>query len=255
MNLPWKYCWITGAGRGIGRALAQRLAEEGITVYASARTQSELESLQQDCAHCSGAIIPQPVDITQQEQINALWEHWREQLALPDLVVLNAGTHKPVSAEAFSAEACAKLWQVNLQGTVNCLEPALQQMLSNGAGQIAVMASVAGYRGLPTASIYGASKAALINLCEALRLDLADSGIKLQLINPGFVRTPLTDLNSFEMPCLLEPDVAAGRILKGLLSSQFEITFPKRFTYVLKCLRLLPYRLYFALIGRMIVTD
>ncbi len=117
------------------------------------------------------------------------------------------------------------------------------------------MASVAGYRGLPTAAAYGASKAALINLCESLWLDLKGSGIRLQVINPGFVRTPLTEKNDFKMPALIEPDEAAERILKGLLSDRFEITFPKRFVYLLKLLRILPYRWYFNLISRTVKTD
>ncbi|MFW1677130.1 SDR family NAD(P)-dependent oxidoreductase [Pontibacter sp. JAM-7] len=255
MNLPWQRVWITGAGRGIGRALARLLAEQGAQVYVSSRTLPELQALAEECQGLAGRIVPVAMDITDLEQVRECWRQWQTNQGPPELVVLNAGTHQPVSAQQFSADICQNLWRVNLQGTVNCLEPALQQMLADQRGQIAVMASVAGYRGLPTASVYGASKAALINMCEALRLDLTGSGVKLQVINPGFVRTPLTDQNRFPMPCLMEPEVAAQRILKGLLSNRFEITFPRRFTYCLKLLRLLPYRLYLGLIARTVVPE
>ena len=167
------------------------------------------------------------------------------------LAMLNAGTHHPVEAEDFSAKDLAKLINVNLLGTGNCLDPVLKTMIPTGSGHIAIVASVAGYRGLPTSAYYGASKAAQINLAEALKFDLDRHGIKLQLINPGFVRTPLTDKNDFPMPFLMEVDAAAERIVSGLASNAFEITFPRRFSYLLKVLRCLPYALYFPIVRRM----
>jgi len=119
------------------------------------------------------------------------------------------------------------------------------------AGHVALVASVAGYGGLPTAAAYGATKAALINLAEALKFDLDPVGVRVSLVNPGFVRTPLTDLNEFAMPALMEADDAARALVRGLARPGFEVTFPRRFTYVLKLIRLLPYRLYFPLMARM----
>jgi NAD(P)-dependent dehydrogenase (short-subunit alcohol dehydrogenase family) len=167
-----------------------------------------------------------------------------------DLAVLNAGTHHPVAASAFKADAFKALLGVNLLGAAHCLEHLLQSMILRRSGHIAIVASIAGYRGLPTAAYYGPSKAALINLAEALRFDLAPLGVKLQLIDPGFVETPLTDKNDFAMPFLINADNAAERIMAGLERDSFEIHFPRRFTYLMKLVRLLPYRLYFPLAER-----
>lgn len=253
-NLPWRSVWITGAGRGIGEALAILCAQQGLTVYASSRTVSELERLKNSCQSYPGTIVPTPLDITDPRQIEEVMQSWDKGAGLPELVILNAGTHDPFPAQEFSAQRCQRVFDINLQGTINCLDPVLKRMLQSNSGQVAVMASVAGYRGLPTAAAYGASKAALIHLCEALRLDLKDSKVTLQVINPGFVRTPLTDKNDFKMPALQEPEEAAGSILKGLLSKRFEIAFPGRFVYFLKLLRILPYSWYFRLIGKTVKT-
>lgn len=254
-SLPWKRVWVTGAGRGIGAALARLFCEQGLVVYASSRTQKDLDFLQKELALYPGKIIPIPLDICNTEEIDGLINQWKEENTFPELVVLNAGTHDPFPATEFSAERCRKLLDINLMGTINCLDPVLKYYLEQNfeegiKGQIAVMASVAGYRGLPTAAAYGASKAALIHLCESLWLDLSDSGVKLQVINPGFVRTPLTDKNTFTMPDLMEPEDAAKAILKGLQAGRFEIAFPTRFVCVLKFLRLLPYSCYFWFVRR-----
>lgn len=254
-HIPWKTVWITGAGKGIGAALAEAFSEQGCTVFISSRSEDDLIEVKQRCEPFSGKVIPAPLDITDREQIKALMKHWDREQGIPELVILNAGTHDPFPAQELSASRCERLLNINLQGTINCLEPVLQRFLEQNQGQIAVMASVAGYRGLPTAAAYGASKAALNNMCEALYLDLKGSGVKLQVINPGFVRTPLTDKNDFPMPALLEPEDAAGRIIKGLQSSNFEITFPKRFVYVLKLLRLLPLNAYLGLMGHTVKTN
>lgn len=266
MALPWKSAWVTGAGRGIGAELTRLLCRNGVTVYGSARTAEQLEQLQQELLGCSGKLIVVPLDIRDSEAVQEQFNTWDSAGILPEVVVLNAGTHDPFSAEEFTAQRCKALFDINLQGTINCIEPVLYRYLKGvsesanidvrpgfapgSRGHIAVVSSVAGYRGLPTAAAYGAGKAALINLCESLYLDLQGSGVKIQLINPGFVRTPLTDKNDFPMPALMEADEAARRIVKGLLSKRFEIVFPRRFVYLLKLFRLLPYSWYFKLIGR-----
>lgn len=253
-QLPWKRVWVTGAGKGIGRAISLAFCEAGVTVYASARSQSDLLNLQKACKSFKGEIICCPLDITDLASIEKLFTSWKSEQLLPEAAILNAGTHDPFSAHDFSAARCKNLLEVNLQGTINCLEPLLREYMALNRGHVAVMASVAGYSGLPTASAYGASKAALINLTEALKLDLKDTGIKVQLISPGFVRTPLTDKNTFTMPALMEPEEAAYRVIDGLLTSRFEITFPRRFTFILKFLRILPYSLYFKLVGYSVKT-
>jgi short-subunit dehydrogenase len=249
-KLPWKSVWITGAGRGIGKALALLCVEKGMTVYASSRTISDLISLEASCKYLAGVVIPLTLDITDTKRLSSIVDNWDQGSGIPDLVILNAGTHDPFAAQSFCAQRCKDLLDINLQGTINCLDPMLTRMLIRNSGQIAVMSSVAGYRGLPTAAAYGASKAALINLCEALRLDLSDTNIKLQVINPGFIRTSLTAKNDFKMPAIIEPEAAAEIIFKGLLSSRFEIAFPGRFIYFLKLLRIFPYSWYFKLITK-----
>jgi short-subunit dehydrogenase len=164
-----------------------------------------------------------------------------------DLVILNAGTHTPLTARQFDVATVRQIMETNFMGTVNPLAAVLPRFIERRRGQIAVVASIAGYRGLPSASAYGASKSALITMCEALKPELDHYGVKLTLINPGFVKTPLTDRNTFEMPFLMDVDAAARRIVAGLKSKRFEVTFPKRFTWGLKIARCLPYSLYFAL--------
>ena len=247
----WKTAWITGASQGIGRALALELSRQGVTVYASARREAVLEELARESQSHAGQIIPCPLDTTDQTAVEEYFAKWQEENQLPDLIILNAGTHDPFGAEEFTAERVEKLWQTNLTGTVRCLDPSLRYALQRDAGQIAIMASVAGYRGLPTAAAYGASKAALINLAEALKMDLAGTGVDLRVINPGFVRTPLTDKNTFEMPALVEPEQAAEWIIKGLRSKRFEISFPARFVSVLKLLRCLPIAWYLPLVKKL----
>lgn len=256
-TLLWRSAWLTGAGTGIGESLALLLSELGVTVYISGRRVSVLEKVKAKAQEGGypGKIVPLPLDTTDVDAIESIFKNWDNQNLFPDLVVLNAGTHDPFPVEAFTAQRAKNLLDVNLQGTLNCLEPVLHRAIKANKGHIAVMASVAGYRGLPTAAIYGASKAALIHMCEAFKLDLTGTQVKLQVINPGFVKTPLTDKNDFEMPCLIEPDDAAQRILKGLCQDQFEITFPKRFTYILKLFKILPYRWYFALVGKALLKD
>lgn len=253
-SLPWESAWITGAGRGIGAALARLLSQQGVTVYISARTPADLEKVKQECLDYSGMVVPIPLDITQPAEIEDMMQSWDQGAGIPELVVLNAGTHDPFAATEFSARRCRKLLDINLQGTLNCIDPVLKRYLEKNSGQIAVMTSVAGYRGLPTAAAYGAGKAALINLCEALKLDLKGSQIKLQIISPGFVKTPLTDKNRFTMPAMISAEEAAREIIEGLCKERFEITFPKRFTYILKLLRILPYSIYFRLLGSLVPT-
>ena len=262
-EIPWKSAWVTGAGRGIGEHLSRLLCRHGVTVYGSARSEEQLQALSKELNSAPGQFIPVVMDTRDADSIKAQFERWDSQGILPGLVVLNAGTHDPFSAAEFSAERSKALLDINLQGTINCLAPVLyrylhcldstsrsKSLMPGSKGQIAVVSSVAGYRGLPTAAAYGAGKAALINLCEGLYADLYGSGVKLQLINPGFVRTPLTDKNDFKMPALMEPEDAALRILKGLQTDRFEIVFPRRFVYFLKLLRILPYSWYFKLTRR-----
>jgi len=241
--------WVTGASSGIGRALALRLVKDGFTVVVTARDHERLVKLQHEAAG-PGKIIVLDGDVTDprdMERILAAIEYEHGSMVL---AVLNAGVYIPVHGEDMHREDFEKTFAVNLHGTVNCLLPAVRHMKARGHGQIAIVSSVTGYGGLPTSAAYGATKAALINMAESLKFDLDKAGIRLQIINPGFVETAATAKNEFPMPALVSPETAADRIADGLKSSGFEITFPRRFTYALKLVNLLPYGLYFWLINR-----
>ncbi len=245
-----KTVWITGAGKGIGRALAIRMAQQGWTVAASARTQSDLLSLQSDCPPQSVHIYP--LDITNSEANEQVIARMEAELGPLDMVILNAGTHQPNPVDGFSVAAFRKLVETNVMGTVNGLAPVIERFTARQAGHIAIVASLAGYRGLPKASAYGATKAALINMAEALKVELEPFNVKLSLINPGFVETPLTDKNTFPMPFLISVDRAVDAICHGLERGSFEISFPWRFSVIMKLIRLLPDRLLFSLTRKMV---
>ncbi|MEQ9606029.1 MAG: SDR family NAD(P)-dependent oxidoreductase [Kiloniellaceae bacterium] len=246
--------WITGASSGLGAALAGRLARDGQTVAVSARSAGKLDALAAQCAG-PGSLHAVPLDIQDAEATCAAVARIEAELGPIGQAVLNAGTHQPVDPTALKVEDFRKLVEVNLMGTVNCLAAVLPPMLERRRGRIAIVASVSGYRGLPTAAAYGMTKAGLINLAEALRVELAPSGIVVQIVNPGFVRTPLTDRNPFPMPFLMEPEDAAEAFFKGLRSDRFEIAFPRRLVWIMKLLRCLPAPLAFAVTGRMLPQE
>lgn len=245
--------WITGAGKGIGRALALRMARDGWQVAASARTVSDLESLVAEGP--AGGIQAFPLDVTDLAATEAVFQRIEDAGGPLDLVVLNAGTYLPVTAEKFAIAKVRTQVEVNLMGPAHGIAQVLPRFMARRRGQIAVVASVAGYRGLPTSAVYGATKAALINMCEALKVEAEPYGVKISVINPGFVKTPLTDKNTFPMPFLISADEAADHIVRGLAAGKFEIAFPWAFATLMKLLRLLPDRLFFALARRMRPTE
>tara|TARA_B100001123_G_C15171519_1_gene971602 strand:+ start:165 stop:914 length:750 start_codon:yes stop_codon:yes gene_type:complete len=233
--------WITGASTGIGNALAKRMAKAGWQVAASARSADKLEELSQIS---NGAITSHPLDVTDEaDAVRVAGAVWDE-VGPIDCAVFAAGLHIPVDATKLTAAPFRTLFEINLMGVVHCLAGIVPRMVKRGAGQIAIVSSVAGYRGLPTASAYGATKAALINMTESLKFDLEPKGIKVQIVCPGFVRTPLTDQNPFPMPFLMEPDDAADRFYRGLMSNDFEVNFPRSFTTIMKQVCKLPHGLY-----------
>jgi len=241
--------WITGASAGLGRALALHMAGEGWRVAASARSLEGLQTLEREGGE---AICAFPLDIEDNEAVGRVLARIRAQMGRIDCAVLNAGSHRPVHAKSLKAEDFKALCNLNLVGTANCLEHLLPQMMDNHQGQIAIVASVAGYRGLPTSAAYGMTKAGLINMAEALKPELDFYGVKMQLVCPGFIRTPLTDKNDFEMPDLMEPEAAASALYRGLLSRKFEIIFPWKFAMQMKILGLLPASMAFAATGNLV---
>jgi short-subunit dehydrogenase len=241
-----KRVWLIGASTGIGEALARELDQLGCKQMLSARSGDKLATLAGELKHASAL----PMDITDQPAVEAAFESVVAALGGIDLVVFMAGTYSEMSVNAFDLEKVRRQIDVNLNGTMGVLSQVLPQMIRQRAGHLAIVSSVAGYRGLPNSLAYGPTKAALINLAEALHLELRPHNVGVSVINPGFVDTPLTQKNTFPMPFLIKADKAAQEIVLGLEKGQFEIHFPKAFTRSLRLLRLLPYTLYFALASR-----
>ena len=241
-----KLAWVTGASSGIGAALVTQLADAGWRVIASARSIDALERL----AATHPRITALPLDVTDVNAVRAAVEHIETQHGAIEAAFLNAGDYKPMALANFDVKLFQHLMQVNFMGVVHCLDALREPMCARKSGQILITASVAGYRGLPLAAPYGATKAALINMAEALQPEFQACGVRLRVVNPGFVRTPLTDLNDFTMPGLIEPQDAARAMLRGLTQRGFEIAFPKGFVFVMKRLRNLPYALFFPLIRK-----
>lgn len=181
-----------------------------------------------------------PGDITDREAMLRIGDELRERFGAIDLAVANAGTYEQVTPETFHADLFRRHLEVNLMGTVHCIEAVLPDMRRRRAGRIAVVASATGYAALPKAEAYGASKAFLISMCDSLRADLAPDGVRVTVIAPGFVRTPLTAQNEFRMPFLIDPDRAARIIARGLARGRDEIAFPLRTALLFKLLGMLP---------------
>lgn len=243
--------WITGASSGIGRGLALSLARDGWTVAATARSADALDGLSREAEPFSGSILAIPGDVRNAAAMKACLERINEAAGPVALCIANAGVYLPQDGLEGVPEEWQRTIDINLTGTVNVLLPVIGQMKARERGQIAVVSSVAGYQGLPTSAAYGATKAGLINMAESLKFDLDRVGIRIQLVNPGFVDTPATKSNPFPMPYLMSVEEAVSEIRNGLSDrKQFEIAFPRPFVRRLKALQLLPYRLYFRLVAK-----
>ena len=240
--------WITGASSGIGRELALQMAREGYTVAATARSADKLDTLVEEAAGASGKIIACPCDVTDIEATALLVRQIAAEAGPIRLTVFNAGSYYPTHGDALDIARFRAIYEVNLFGVLNGLAPVVEHMRGQGCGQVVFVGSVSSYSGLPAASAYGASKAALNNMAESLLFDFERMNIRVQMVNPGFIDTPATEKNDFPMPALMPVGAAVERMIAGIEGGGFEITFPRRFTYVLKLLRILPHPLYFWLI-------
>ena len=236
-----KCIWITGASTGIGRNLALKLASKGFVIAASARSIKNLKKLREDSKSLKGSINIYPLDIGVKKNVYLIFNKIENDLGSVGTVILNAAINEPINANNFSSEKIDNQMKINYTGTINCLEPIIKKFIKRKSGKIAIVASLAGYIGFPYSSGYCPTKAALISLSESLRSDLEQYNIVLQVINPGFVKTPMTDKNNFHMPFLISSEKSSEYIYKGLLTNRFEIFYPKIFAYILKFLRILPY--------------
>jgi NAD(P)-dependent dehydrogenase (short-subunit alcohol dehydrogenase family) len=250
VNWQGRVVWVVGASTGIGRATAERLLAAGAQVIVSARNAAGLDAVVQ--GHPNAQAIA--LDATERQAMRDAAGQIVERHGRIDLAVYCAGHYKPLRATAFDLDKMLRHQQVNLTGAYHLLDAVLPQLLRQAAARqpahLSLVASVAGYRGLPNSLAYGPTKAALIHLAEVLYLDLQPQGIGVSIVNPGFVATPLTAGNAFAMPALITPDEAARRMVSGWEAGRFEIHFPKRFTLWLKALRLLGDGPYFAAIRR-----
>lgn len=238
--------WITGASSGIGAALATEYAVRGWQVAVTARRADALATL----AATHENIHVFAGDITDRTAMNNVVVDIEKTLSPIALAILNAGIYLPTQFPAFDAALFDRSFEVNLTGTVNCLAPIVPLFCDRGCGQIALVSSVAGYGGLPTSAAYGATKAALFNLGESLAIDIRKFGVGVSMIAPGFVETPATDVNEFSMPFIVPASLAATRIADGLARGRTHISFPKRFSYLLRALTYLPRGLYVRLVAR-----
>ena len=241
--------WIVGASTGIGAETAKLMLARGARVAVSARSADKLAEVAGDGV-ATGRALVEPLDFTDHRAVAAACKRIAGQWGAIDLVLVVAGTHQEIRAWELTDANARALFETNLHGVVGTAAAVIPTLLAQKRGAIGIVSSVAGYGGLPKALIYGASKAALINFTEALYLDLNPRGIGVYLINPGFVRTPLTARNEFRMPHLIDADAAAREIVDGVERGDFEIHFPKAFSRQLKLLRMLPYRWYFATVRK-----
>lgn len=240
--------WIIGASAGIGASLARELAARGAELVLSARSKEALEELAGEIGAASGhspAVVP--VDLADRETLSEAVRTLSQGEPL-DCVINVAALYDPGLVKDLDPDKAEALIRVNLLGTLHVAQ-LVPSVLRRG-GQLALFGSVAGYIGLPKGQIYSATKAGVANLAESLRVELAPT-IAVRLISPGFVRTRLTDKNDFEMPAIMEPEDAARAVADGLAGKAFEIHFPKRFTILLKFLRILPYSISLRLTSRM----
>ena len=243
-----KKIWITGASSGIGKAVAEKFAKEGWMVAVSARRKEILENMSKD-----QNIFSFPLDVTKSEDCKNVFDSIISKFENVDLCIFCSGTYDPKKEQEMDLKQNKFVMDVNYFGTLNCVKAVEKYFKDKRNGHISIVSSIAGYRGLPNSSGYGPSKAALTNFAESIYFDFKKFNVRVSVISPGFIKTPLTDKNEFDMPFLKSPEYAADKVYKGLVNSNsFEIHFPKQLTLILKFLRILPYKIYLFLVDKLV---
>lgn len=237
-----RHWWVIGGSEGLGRALALELAAAGATVTVSARSAERLAALASQAA----SIAALPMDVTDDASVAAACSAVRA----PFGAIYAAGAYEPMGARTWRPGVAEAMAEVNFTGALRVLAHLIPAMVQRGEGRIVLIGSLAGFRGLPRAVGYGASKSALMHLAENLRADLRGSGVAVQQVNPGFIRTRLTAKNDFHMPQILEPEEAARRVMRAIRSGRFSTSFPAPFSWLFMLGRFLPLPLFHALFGR-----
>ena len=246
MSENQKKIWITGASSGIGKALAEKFSLEGWKVAISARRKEILDEMAE-----KENIFSYPLDVTNQNQIKDVFSKIINDFRDLDLCVFSSGTYDPKLEQEINIKQNKFVMETNFFGVLYCIKTVEKYFKEKKGGHISVVSSIAAYRGLPNSSGYGPSKAALTNLTESLYFDFKKHNVRISLVSPGFIKTPLTDKNEFQMPFIKSPEFAAEKMFNGLTRTKaFEIHFPKALTMTLKFLRILPYKIYLYLIDK-----
>ena len=246
MSENQKKIWITGASSGIGKALAEKFSLEGWKVAISARRKEILDEMAE-----KENIFSYPLDVTNQNQIEDVFSKIINDFGDLDLCVFSSGTYDPKLEQEINIKQNKFVMETNFFGVLYCIKTVEKYFKEKKEGHISIVSSIAGYRGLPNSSGYGPSKAALTNLTESLYFDFKKYNVRISLVSPGFIKTPLTDKNEFQMPFIKSPEFAAEKMFNGLTKTNaFEIHFPKALTVILKILRILPYKVYLYLIDK-----
>lgn len=238
--------WITGASSGIGAAVALEMANRGWQVAISARSRDKLDKI----AELHSNIKAIACDVTDRDGMSKTAQKIEAEIGSLAMIIANAGIYLPTHFPKFDVSIFDDSFAVNLTGTVNMIAASYPYMIERNKGQIVLVSSVAGYNGLPTSAAYGATKAALLNMGEAMAVDLAKYGLSVNMVAPGFIDTPATQQNTFHMPALMDVTKAAKVMVDGLEKNRTRITFPKRFTFWLRFLTFLPRQLYVRLLSR-----
>ena len=243
-----KTIWITGGSTGIGKALAIKFADEGWNVAISARR----ENLLKEIADQYNNISSFPLDVTDKSKCKEVFNNIREKFDEIDICFFSTGTWNPRKEKDIDVEQIEDVFKINFFGTLNSIKAVEEYFKNKKNGIITIVSSIAGYRGLPNSTGYGPSKSALNNLAESLYFDFGRFNVRVCLVSPGFIKTPMTDKNDFKMPFLKSPEYAAEKIYDGLVNKNvFEIHFPKSLTLILKILSFIPSKIYFSLVGKM----
>ena len=243
-----KKIWITGASSGIGNSVAKKFASNNWKVAVSARRETILNEMSQD-----PNIFSFPCDVTDKNQVDKTFKKIIQEFEEIDICLFSSGTYEPKDEQSIDPDKIKNVINVNFLGVIDCVKVVEDYFKNKKSGHISIVSSIAGYRGLPNSSGYGPSKAALTNFSESIYFDFKKFGVRVSVVSPGFIKTPLTDKNEFPMPFLKTPEYAADKIYNGLVKGNaFEIHFPKGLTLTLKFLRILPYRLYLFLVDKLV---
>jgi short-subunit dehydrogenase len=250
MKLATRNVWLIGASSGIGAALVPGLVAAGARLAISARSADSLEALASTHAREGQPLLAKPLDVTEDGACERVAAEIGGELGPIDILIYCAGQWEPVEVESWDTQSLERQIAVNFTGFVRALGAVLPGMVSRHSGDIVGVASVAGYAGFPRAAAYSSTKAAVLALLQTLRIDLTAHGVGVTTVSPGFVDTPLTRKNDFPMPFMIDSDEAARRIIQGLLAGRREIHFPRRLTWAVKLLTVLPGAWYEAIARR-----